>query len=137
MEILIGGACGFFMGTMFINAAALRILLPNGGPSIAATFLLRGTSSFSASVLLPLMVMAAWGVIGSVVGLLYIASEEVFPENGLGSPNRVFTIGVLIFTVNALMLSLLLVRRMNWWEGYGLALAFLGIFGWLMPWLAD
>ena len=137
MEILIGGASGLLMGTMFINAAALSILLPKRSPSMATTFLLRGSSSLSMSLLLPLMIMAAWGVVGSVVGLLYIASEEVFPEDGLGSPNRVFTISVLIFTANALMLGLLRARRWDWWEGYGLALAFVGIFGWLMPWLAD
>ena len=137
MEILIGTACGLFMGTIFINVAALMVFYPRKGPSITASLLTRGPYPLSLTLLLPLIVMMGWGIVGGIMALLYLAAEELFPEDGLGSPNRVFTIAVSVFTFNVVALGLLWLRRRVWWEGYMLGLTFVGLFGWLMPWLVS
>ena len=137
MALLIGTACGLFMGTLFTMVWAATLAAPSKVPAHGPRVLDRAPAGLSLAVLLPLMVMGGWGIMGGFLGALYLAVNEIAPRDGFGSPNGAFTIAVCIFTVNALILGALWTRRKAWWEGYGVGLAFVGVFGWLMPWLAD
>ena len=137
MALLIGTACGLFMGTLFTMVWAVALATPGRLPARGPRVLVRAPGSMSMAVLLPLVVMGGWGIVGGFLGALYLAVNEIAPRDGFGSPNGVFTIAVCLFTVNALILGALWTRRKAWWEGYGVGLAFVGVFGWLMPWLAD
>ena len=133
MAVLIGTACGFFVGTLFTMLWAINITAPDRQPSALFGFLNRVPGTIPASALLPLVVMGAWGLAGGMIGVIYIGAEALAPTPGLGSPNMAFSIGVCTFTLNALVLGALWARKWFWWDGYLLGLAFVGMFGWLMP----
>ena len=137
MEILIGSACGLVMGTLFTSAWGIMLSTSSRGPFKSLAFLSRPSRPTNLTMLLPLIGFAGWGIVGGMLGVLFFAAEELFPSDGLGSPNLAFTIFVLLLTLNALVLALLWERRRDWWEAYGLGVAFIGLFGWLMPWLAE
>ena len=70
-----------------------------------------------------------------VLGLLYRGAEQNIPEGGLGSPNVLYTALVLSFGVSALVLIALTLRRLPWQVAV-MGVAFVGGFGWAMPYLA-
>lgn len=81
-----------------------------------------------------------WGIFGGIAGLLYNIAIESAPGSGLGSSNSAFTLAVLILAAISMLpaLAFLLLKRKKW----GLLLivtnlAFAGIFGWLLPLLAN
>ena len=137
MEILSGAACGLFMGTVFIIVWALAVTSPSRGSLKGPSLLTTPPCSMYISILFPLAVTIFWGFVGGVLGLLYLAARELFPGDGVGSPNQAFTIAVCLLTINILVLGALWFRKKAWWSGYGVGLTFAGIFGWLMPWLAN
>jgi hypothetical protein len=76
-----------------------------------------------------------WGAVGLLMGLLFLALQNGIPGGGLGSANLAYSIGV---TAAAALLAapvILLLRRV--WQGVvGMAVSSVGIFGWLLPFLA-
>ncbi len=133
MAVLMGTACGFFMGTLFTMLWAINITAPDRKPSALFGFFSRVPGTIPASALLPLVVMGAWGLGGGMIGVVYIGVEALAPGPGLGSPNMAFSIGVCAFSLNAIVLGALWVRKWFWRDGYLLGTAFAGMFGWLMP----
>ena len=76
-----------------------------------------------------------WGILGGMLGILYWASTEAAPAGGLGSPNLVFTVLVVVAAAAAVTPFVALLRRVV--AGFvALALCFAGIFGWLVPHMA-
>ncbi len=133
MALLIGTACGFFMGSLFTMLWAINITKPGRSPSSLFSYLDRVPGTIPAAALLPLVIMGAWGFLGGMIGALYIGAEALAPGSGLGSENMVFAIAISAFTLNALVLGAFWVRKWFWRDGYLLGLAFAGMFGWLMP----
>jgi hypothetical protein len=77
----------------------------------------------------------AWTVVGGVAGILYRVSLEQVPGRGLGSPNLVFTLAIVIVAIMlATPLALLLRRAMGGLAA--LTVIFVGVFGWLLPFMA-
>ena len=133
MALLIGTACGFFMGSLFTMLWAIHITKPGRNPSNLFSYLDRVPGAIPAAALLPLVIMGAWGLLGGMIGAFYIGAEALTPGPGLGSENMVFAIAVSAFTLNALILGAFWMRKWFWRDGYLLGLAFAGMFGWLMP----
>ena len=70
-----------------------------------------------------------------IMALLFTISSERAPGAGIGSPNLVFTTAVLVVTVMLAAPVALLLRRVL--SGVlTLTLAFIGVFGWLLPYFA-
>ena len=133
MALLIGTACGFFMGSLFTMIWAINITKPGRNPSSLFSYLDRVPGSIPAAALLPLVIMGAWGFVGGMIGALYIGAEAVAPGPGLGSENMVFAILVCALTANVVILGTLWARKWFWRDGCLLGSAFAGMFGWLMP----
>jgi hypothetical protein len=74
------------------------------------------------------------GALGAVFGLLLWAFEQQRPGAGLGSPNVLYSL--FIVGISAAFLWLLVPLRRIWREVAALQIAFMAIFGWLLPWLA-
>ncbi len=137
MEIVIGAACGLVMGTLFTSAWGIMLSNSSRGTFKSLAFLSRPSMPANLRLLVPVIGFAAWGLVGAILGLFLFAANQLFPADGLGSPNLAFTILVLLLTINGLVLALLWEGRRDWWEAYGLGAVFAGLFGWLMPWLAE
>jgi hypothetical protein len=81
-----------------------------------------------------------WGMFGAIVGALYNIATESAPGSGLGSSNSVFTLAILILAAVAMLPALALLFLKHRKGGFLLIvtnLAFAGIFGWLLPLLAN
>ena len=88
MALLIGTACGFFMGTLFTMLWAVNITAPGHKPSALFGSLNSVPGTIPASALLPLVIMGAWGLGGGMIGALYIGAEALAPGSGIGSPQH-------------------------------------------------
>jgi hypothetical protein len=70
-----------------------------------------------------------------VAGLLYRISDAEAPGGGLGSPNLVFTVAMLVVAIMMATPLAILLRRVA--PGVAaMTLLFVGIFGWLLPFMA-
>ena len=132
--VFAGAACGLLMASIFVSAASFVMfsLLKDAGPSpmvqrLPPTKLVL----MGVAVAYPL-----WCIIGAVTGLLYQISAEVAPGPGIGSPNLVFTLSVLLVTITMAAPFAVLLRR----AVVGVlvvAVSFIGLFGWFFPFFAS
>ena len=76
------------------------------------------------------------GALGLLLGLLLAGLEGRSPEGGLGSPNRAFT-AFIIATAAIAVGPLALFASRQRLPLLGGGLLFAGVFGWLMPYLAQ
>jgi hypothetical protein len=77
----------------------------------------------------------AWTLVGAVAGILYRVSLEQLPGGGLGSPNLVFTMAIVVVAIMLATPPALLLRRVI--VGLAaMAVIFIGVFGWLLPFMA-
>ncbi|MGI8927308.1 MAG: hypothetical protein ACR2HN_11795 [Tepidiformaceae bacterium] len=76
-----------------------------------------------------------WTMVGIVLGSLYELGDFASRRNFLGSPSGLFV--VIVAALAWLPLApLIIFARPLWWLWLALCLAFLVLFGWLMPLLA-
>ena len=71
-----------------------------------------------------------------MIGLLYWASTEAVPSGGMGSPNLVYTLAIVAVALAFAVPLVMLLKRV----AIGLAvltLTFVGVFGWVLPFLAS
>ena len=76
-----------------------------------------------------------WAFVGLILGLVLLVAEEIVPLDGLGAGNLLFTTAV---TVGALVLAaayFAVTRRVTPGPA-ALTIAFVAIFGWVLPFLA-
>lgn len=134
--VLAGMSSGLIMALVFISVGAITLFsIAKDPPPRFKAFLER----IPAGTIVIAGVAASYpvgGFVGTVMALLYFASTEAAPGGGLGSPNMVFTIAVIVITSMMVAPFMILVRR----AFVGLlivTLAFIGIFGWFMPYFVD
>jgi hypothetical protein len=134
-EVFAGFVCGYAVALIFTPLVALMIVSARSRISYLAKAIAPNISAVALTVPISLVGFLIWTAIGMVLGLLYRGAEQNIPEGGLGSPNLLYTALVLSFGVSALMLIVLALRRLPWQVAV-IGVAFVGGFGWVMPYLA-
>ncbi len=139
MDILAGIVCGLVMGTVSLGALIFVLYSSRDIYDRLAKRLPPGISPTVLLLSLLFALPAAWGIFAALAGGLYNFSVDKAPGAGLGSPNSTFTLAILILAVLAALLALLLILLRKKWGGLLLVttLAFAGIFGWILPLLAN
>ena len=135
-SLILGAATGFLVASVFVAAGLMMVfsLVKNStpGPDMVSR------SSSMGRLVMPVVVLAypTWGAVGAALGLFYEAATESAPGGGLGSPNQTFTIAVLAATTMLAAPAVLILRRVL--PGV-IVIAFTaaGLFGWLLPLLAE
>ena len=135
-DVVAGAASGFLMASVFVCAGVLMLfpLVKDPTPRLQALF----KRLPPGGLVLPIVVLAypVWGIIGAVMGLLYRVSSQLTPGPGLGSPNLVFTVAVLLGGVMLAVPFAALLRRVL--AGVlAIAGSFIGVFGWFLPHFAS
>jgi len=136
MDIFAGVVCGLAMGTICLGVGIYILMSNRDMYDRLSKFLPQGISP---SVVMLGLVIGAPPVcvlLGVIAGLAYRLVDDSFPNAGLGSPNFVFTVAILCLAVLATLI-LLLIRKRLVWLGLLINIAFGGIFGWLLPLLAN
>ena len=72
---------------------------------------------------------------GIVFAYLFLVLERNFPDNGLASPNLLYT-GLVLFISFAMTVPLIFLAKNYWTYLVALATTFALLFGWLIPYLS-
>jgi hypothetical protein len=81
-------------------------------------------------------VSVVWTAAGLVLAAIYEIGGLASRPNALGSPSWPFTVLVLALAIVPLPALVLFARR-YWWLWCAMSLLFAGLFGWVMPVLAE
>lgn len=123
---------GLLMASVFITIGELMLffLYKNRTPAMEQFF----ESMTPARLALGIVAMAypTWAGLGAMFALLYLISVREVPGGGLGSPNIVFTIGVVVVSIMMAAPIMYLLRRVMMGV-VALTVTFIGLFGWLLP----
>ena len=133
--VIAGAASGLFMASVFISVGPVIIFVIAREPPPAFRYFLLKVPPLA--IMLSLLVIAypTWAVLGAVIGILFGASTTESSPGGIGSPNLVYSaVIVLVAVALAVPLGLLLKRALI--GVVAMAISFVGIFGWLLPFLA-
>ena len=133
--VLAGAASGLFMASVFISVGPVIIfVIAREPPPAFRDFLLKVPPL---AIMLSLLVIAypTWAVLGAVIGILFGASTTESSPAGIGSPNLVYS-AVIVLVAVALAVPLGLLLKGALIGVVAMAISFVGIFGWLLPFLA-
>lgn len=136
MDILAGVVCGLAMGTICLGVGIYILMSNRDMYDRLSKFLPQGFSPTVVMLGLVIGVPPVWVLLGAIAGLAYRLVDDSFPNAGLGSSNFVFTVAILCLAALATLI-LLLIRKRLVWLGLLINIAFAGIFGWLLPLLAN
>jgi uncharacterized membrane protein (DUF106 family) len=136
MDILAGVVCGLAMGTICLGVGIYILMSNRDMYDRLSKFLPQGFSPTVVMLGLVIGVPPVGVLLGAIAGLAYRLVDDSFPNAGLGSPNFVFTVAILCLAALATLI-LLLIRKRLVWLGLLINIAFAGIFGWLLPLLAN
>jgi hypothetical protein len=135
-EVFAGLICGYILALVSTPLVALTLLnmrarfpavertVPTQVPLLAVAVVIHGFT------------LMLWTALGMVFGLILSGIEERVPEGGLGSPNGVFTLAVVMWTLVAFAPIIVLLRPVRR-QAAAIAILFALLFGWLMPYLAQ
>jgi hypothetical protein len=135
-EVLAGFVCGYALALVSAPLVAFAILrlrprmpwvaltVPEQVPVVALMVVLFGFT------------FVFWTGLGIVLGLILMGLEDRAPESGLGSPSLIFTL-IIVFASAAVFTPAAVLLRSGRRYVIAAAVVFLGVFGWLMPYLAE
>jgi hypothetical protein len=135
-EVLAGLVCGYALALVSTPLIALALLRLRSSVALIGRVLPREVPLAAVAVVIHGFAFLTWTAIGIVLGLLLSGIEDRVPEGGLASPNGLFTFIVLVWTVMAAAPIMILLRRLRPYAAV-MAVVFVALFGWLMPYLAE
>ena len=126
---------GLLMASVFIALGEMMLffIVKNRPPELQ--FILDTMSPSSMAIGIVALAYPVWGAIGAVNGVLYQISLNETPGSGIGSPNMVFTLAIVIVSVLMAAPFFVLFRSVLPWV-VALTLVFIGLFGWFLPYFA-
>ena len=98
-ELIAGAASGLLMASVFVSAGMIMlfIIVRNPPPGLQPVFQKFPPAGIAMSVVV--LAYPTWGAIGALTALLYKVSVDRTPGGGIGSPNMVFTLGIVVVAV--------------------------------------
>ena len=134
-ELIAGATLGMLMASVFICTVALMLFFMMKSGSPAAQRIIENRSPMVVGLGAVALAYPTWAVVGGVCGVLYRISVEQAPGGGFGSPNLVYTLGLVVAVVLlAAPLAVLLRRALV--GVVVITLAAIGVFGWFLPYYA-
>ena len=134
--LVAGTASGLLMASIFVSVGVIMLFPLVKDPSPQFHALIRKTPPSTIVIGITVISYPMWAIIGAISGILYNISVEQIPGSGLGSPNLTFTIAVMVIGLMMAAPFAVVLRRVI--AGVvGLTLAFIGVFGWFLPYFAE
>lgn len=130
VSFIAGAAAGLVFMLAFVAVAPVTVFsLARDADSRAGAFVHRVKPM---TLMLGLVVLSypTWTLLGGMLGLLYRLSVQQAP----GSGNLAYTLTLALVTLLLAVPGALLLRRVAWGV-VAIAAAFMGIYGWLLPFL--
>jgi hypothetical protein len=135
-EVLAGLVCGYALALVSTPLIALALLRLRSSVALIGRVVPREVPLAAVAVVVHGFAFLTWTALGIVLGLLLGGIEDRAPEGGLGSPNGLFTFILLVWTVVAAAPIMVLLPRLRR-PAAAMAILFVALFGWLMPYLAE
>jgi hypothetical protein len=135
-EAFAGFVVGYGFSLLFTGVTAVMVIDARSRVAFLSRAIAPNISAVQLAVPISLMAFVAWTLVGLLLGLVYRAARLNLEGGGLGSPNWPFTLGVLAATLVFLAIVYYGWRRLRWPVLLSAA-AFVGMFGWGMPHLAE
>ena len=129
-----GAAAGLIFMLVFVAVAPMMVFSLARDAESRAGFFVRRVNPTTLMLGLVLSAYPTWTLLGGLLALLYRLSVQVAPGSGLGSGNLVYTLAVTLAALVVAVPAAVILRRV----AFGVAaitLAFVGIYGWLLPFL--
>ncbi len=133
--LLAGAAGGLFMASVFVVIAPIALVILADDPTPSFRALLDRVPPLMLTMGVAVLSYPAWVLLGALIGLMYGVAEEGSSGGGLGSPNLTFTVVVVVLGAAVAAPLVVLLRRVAVAVA-SLALAFVALFGWAVPYLA-
>jgi hypothetical protein len=134
-EVFAGFVCGFTFSIVATPPFAVWLLNSRDDIPFVRTAVPKGMSVTLLSVPIASFFFLVWTALGLVLGMVLFAADDANPTNGLGSPNLVYTLIVVITAFIVFMPFFALVRSARR-LAFFLAVAYVVLFGWATPILA-
>jgi len=130
-----GVTSGMFMASVFVCIAPLMLFFISRDPPRFLQSLLVRLPPLAIMMALVLLSYPVWVLIGFVFGVFYGVNTSEGTVSGIGSHNMAYTLVVVgVGVVAAAPLTVLLRRVII--GLIAMVFSFIGIFGWLLPFLA-
>ena len=136
-SFIAGAAAGLIFMLVFVAAVPVMVFsVARHTESRAGGFVRRANPT---TLMLGLVVAAypVWTLLGGLFGLLYRLSVQVAPGAGLGTGNQVYTLALALATLLVAVPALLLLRRVFIGVVVVAVAIYMGIYGWLLPFLVN
>ena len=135
-EVFSGAVCGFTWAIIATLPLAVWALKARQEVPFLKTAVPEGMSLAILTIPLASFFFPASSALGIVFGMLLIAAKDAHTQSGLGSPNLMYTLIVLITAFMLFFPFFALVRSARRLTIF-LAFVFVALFGWLTPYLAQ
>ena len=136
VAFIAGAAAGLIYMLVFVAVAPMMVFsLARDSDSRVGAFVRRVNPT---TLMLGLVVAAypIWTLSGGMLGLAYRLGTQVTPGSGLGSGNLTYTLVLALVTLMVAVPTVVLLRRVALGVVV-IAVAFVGVYGWLLPFLVD
>lgn len=136
IDVLAGWVVGYAFALIFTGLASVMLIDARSRVPFLARAIAPNINAVMLAVPISIVAFLWWTLVGLAMGALYSAARKGIPGGGLGSPNWPYTLGVLLAGAAFLALVCYGWRRLRW-EVVALVIAFVALFGWGMPHLAE
>ena len=131
-----GAMLGMLMASAFIVVSMVSLFMFLKRNSAQAQSLFERRAPMTLAMAIVAVAYPTWAVVGGMLGALYRVSLAQAPGGGIGSPNLAYTLAVTLAAV-ALAAPIALLLRRALAGVLALTLAFIGLFGWFLPYFVS
>lgn len=135
-EVLAGFVCGYGIALVSTPLIALAMLRLRAQVPVLARAVPEQVPMVALTVVLFWFTFLLWTGLGMVFGLALKGLEDRAPGGGLGSPSLAYTLLVVFWSAVAFAPLAVLLRSARRHVA-AMAVVFIAVFGWLMPYLAE
>lgn len=134
--VIAGAISGFFMASVFVAVGPIMLFILSKDPSPRFRALIGKVPPLAMTMALVVLAYPLWIMVGVVTALLYRLNATLPPIEGEGTPSAGFAIAVVV--VAAILAAPLAILLRKVVVGVvALAFVFIGVFGWLLPFMAS
>jgi len=135
-EVLAGFVCGYILALVSAPLVAIALVRLRSQVLVLARAVPEQVPVAALAVVLFWFTFLLWTAVGMLFGFVLRGFEDRVPQGGLGSPSLAFTLFVIFCSLVAFAPVAVLLRAARRYVA-ALAVVFLAVFGWLMPYLAE
>lgn len=134
-DVFSGFVIGYALAILVAPLGAIMLIRENHHTGFAQRIAPPGTNVVALSMVIHFAAMLVLTALGLVLGMALAGLDARHPQDGLGSPNLIYTVMVIAITVIIIAPSVAIPKLRR--PVTTVALVLLVAFGWAVPWLAQ